>query len=159
MKKLLYFIIVPFICYAGEDCSTTSVEEQVLEKQVIDTAVPSHLKGAKIIVRLADGRESEVSAEAFKVVPRKQQFLVTKVAKNSTTMCSADQKRNRIAVLAGRGPKEGLNRTSSANRVDVESRVGTVGGLQYQRLITDKFSIGVQVQSNETGLLSIGLDF
>jgi hypothetical protein len=31
--------------------------------------------------------------------------------------------------------------------------------LQYQRLLTEKISVGVQGQTNQTGSLMIGLDF
>jgi hypothetical protein len=161
MKIVLLMTLLLANTSFAKECITTSSADEVKEKLEIKSDVPKHLKGAKIIVRLADGRESEVPAEAFKVVPRKQQYIVTKVSQNSTTMCSADpvHNKNRIAVLGGRGAKEGLDKTVRTNEVEIESRVGAVGGVQYQRLITDRISVGGQVQTNKTGLISIGLDF
>lgn len=159
MIKLIPLLMIMSSAFASENCSTSSSEDKIEEQLVIDTKVPNHLKGAKIIIRLANGKESEVSADLFKVVPRKQQYLVTKVSKSSTTMCSAEQKRNRIAILGGRGPREGLNTSANPTQVNVESKVGAIGGVQYQRMLTDKISIGGQVQTNKSGLISIGLDF
>jgi len=155
----LITMLLSMSVFSEENCSTQDSENKVEEQKIINTDVPSHLKGAKIIVRLADGRESEVPAEAFKVVPRKQQYLVTKVSKSSVTMCSAELNKNRISILGGRGPKEGLDRTINPNKAEIESRVGTVGGLQYQRMLNKKWSVGVQGQTNKSGLVSIGLDF
>jgi hypothetical protein len=168
MFKLTISILITFlfaitfvnIATAGEQCVTSSQQEEVQETKLITTDVPSHLKGAIIIVILADGRKSAVPAEQFKLVPRKQQRIITKVATSTTKLCqqSADHK-NRISLLAGRGTKSGLNKSVSPNRVDIESRIGAVGGLQYQRLLTEKISVGVQGQTNNTGSLMIGLDF
>jgi hypothetical protein len=155
------FIVIMMMLFPGlvfaENCSTSTSEEQVEETKEIKTDVPNHLKGAVIIVRTADGRESVVPAEKFKVVPRVQQFVVTKTKESSKTMCRPDK--NRVSVAAGNGAKEGLKRSTNGNTVEVESRVGAVGGLQYQRMVTEKISVGAQVQTNETVLIGIGLDF
>ena len=156
MKYLLLSLIS--LSILAEECSTTLSEEQVVEKQILTTDVPKHLEGAKIIIKLADGRESEVPAEKFKVVPRKQQFLVTKLKQNSDTVCNVKNK-NRVAALVGRGPKEGLNRDTGSNQVDVSSRVGANAGVQYQRLLNNNFSVGGQIQSNKSAAVLIGIDF
>lgn len=160
MKYLITILLLTsFPVFAEENCSTTLSSEEVKDRLEIKTDVPSHLKGATIIVRRADGKETSVPAELFKVVPRKQQFITTKTSTQETTICRNELNRNRISVLGGRGPKEGLDRDNSGNKVSVESRVGAVAGIQYQRLLTEKVSIGAQVQSNNSGLLNIGLDF
>lgn len=161
MKTLFIVIsmLVPFFVFAGENCSTTTDEAAVEEKLEIKTDVPKFLEGATICVKLADGKESCVPAEKFKVVARKQQFIVTKTRQQTKTMCSADKDKNRLSLLAGKGAQEGLNRTNNGSTVTIESRVGAVGGAQYQRLLTDKLSIGVQLQTNESVLGSIGIDF
>jgi hypothetical protein len=158
--KLLIFVLsfaVSVAALADDNCSTTSKAETVEETREIKTDVPKHLVGATICVKQADGRESCVPAEQFKVVPRKQQFLVTKTKQENKLVCGPDK--NRVSLLAGNGPKEGLDRSKTATTVTVESRVGAVGGLQYQRLITEDISVGAQVQTNESVLLNIGLDF
>lgn len=159
-KLTIIALLFSVSAFAGEQCVTSSQQEEVQETKLITTDVPSHLKGAIIIVILADGRKSAVPAEQFKLVPRKQQRIVTKVATNTTKLCqqSAEYK-NRISLLAGRGTKSGLDKSVSSSKVDIESRIGAVGGLQYQRLLTEKISVGVQGQTNNTGSLMIGLDF
>lgn len=152
----------------AETCDTRTGEEQVLEQAEIKTDVPNHLKGAKIIVRLADGRESEVPAEKFKVVPRLQQYLVTKVSKSTVRSCitAADKERNRVSALVGFGPTGHLDRSSgNGTTATVEADRGFVGGVMYQRLLTDRLSIGIQGQGHDasrkdkTGLGVIGYDF
>jgi len=161
MTKIIISLVFLFssVAFASENCqhlSNEQVSEEVLE---IKSDVPEHLKGATIIVKLADGRESQVPAEQFKVVKRRQQFIVTKVKQTDKLLCKADLKKNRVSVLAGNGPKEGLETTKHPSKVTVETDVGFVGGLQYQRLLNDRISVGGQVQSNESVFLNIGLDF
>lgn len=139
------------------NCEESQNAEEVTETRELKTDVPSHLKGATIIVRTADGRETSVPAEKFKVVPRVQQFLVTKTKQQNNKICTPEK--NRISLLAGNGPKEGLDRSKSGTTVTVESRTGAVGGAQYQRLLTERISVGAQVQTNESVLVNIGLDF
>ena len=161
MKYILLFLITT-TAIAAPTCQTQNSEENAVEQQVISTDVPSHLKGATIIVRLANGKQTEVPAEQFKVVPRKQQYLVTRTLKTFNTTCqeaAVKANKNRVALLAGYGADEGLSKSVSGSKVKVESNVGTVGGLQYQRLITETISIGLQGQTNQTGSLIIGLDF
>ena len=110
MKNLIIALIavLPIIVQASDNCSTTSDAEQIEEQMEIKTDVPSHLKGATIIVRLADGKETAVPAEKFKVVPRKQQYLVTKTKQLDKMVCGPEK--NRISLLAGKGQKSGLDR-------------------------------------------------
>lgn len=161
MKKYLVLLslCVPFTLFSSQNCSTQSGEETVEEQLEITTDVPAHLKGATIIVRTADGRESSVPAEKFKVVPRKQQFIVSKTKQVDTTTCSNEANKNRISLLGGNGPKEGLTRSSDGKTVTVKSKTGAVGGAQYQRLLTERLSVGGQVQTNKSVLLNIGIDF
>lgn len=176
MKKLLYIIValvVSATAFAKEECSTKTGEQVVTGQLVIDTKVPKHLKGAVIIVRLADGTESTVPAEKFKVVPRKQQYLTTDTQVSSQTQClretevekivKAEPLRNRISVSAGKGPKGGLSTSRSSEKVKVETSTGAVGGLQYQRSISDLFddrlSVGGQIQTNKSIMGTVGVDF
>ena len=148
------------LAYAKEQCSTTSQIDEVLETQVITTDVPSHLKGAKIIVRRADGKESEVPAELFKVVPRRQQRIVTKLESKRVVSCKETLfNKNRISLLGGYGAQEGTKRRVTEDSVRLQNNVGAVGGLQYQRSLNERWSFGAQGQTNETGSVMIGLDF
>lgn len=158
--KFLILTLLSLPVFAAEICSTSAQNEQVLETVTISTDVPSHLKGATIVVRLADGRESKVPAELFKVVPRKQQRLVTKLSSEKTISClKTSETKNRLSLLGGYGTQKGLKRSVRSDGVDVETRAGVVGGIQYQRSLTERFSVGVQGQTNATGSLMIGVDF
>jgi len=161
MKKfiLMFTLCSPMLVFASEKCTTDSTREIVQEQLEIKTDVPSHLKGATIIVRLADGKESVVPAELFKVVPRKQQFLVSKTKVVSKLTCSPELNKNRLTILAGNGPENELGVSKTSSSVTVESQMGAIGGLQYQRMILDGLSLGVQAQTNDSVLLNIGLDF
>ncbi len=155
---LLLAVMFTSLAFSSEDCKTTSSAETAEDALNINTDVPNHLKGAKIIIRLADGKESEVPAEKYKVVPRKQQFIVTKTKQTDLVECKNVDK-NRVSVLGGQGPKPGLDKEATSKKVTVESKTGLVGGLQYQRKLGDTFSVGGQLQTNESVLLGIGVDF
>lgn len=160
MKLLIAAILLSTSALAKEECSTSSKQEEVKETKLITTDVPSHLKGAKIIVRRADGKESEVPAELFKVVPRKQERIITKVENTLVTSCRKTlYNKNRISLLGGHGPNGKLDKSVGIDKTDVKLRDGAVGGVQYQRSLNERWSIGGQVQSNETGSLMLGLDF
>lgn len=161
MKNFITILILslPVLAVASENCFTTMGNETVEEQMEIKTDVPKYLEGATIIVRMKDGKETSVPAEKFKVVPRRQQFIVTKTKQIDKLMCSAEANKNRVSLLAGEGPTGKLDRSRSSDTVSVEENHGAVGGAQYQRLITERVSVGAQVQSNETVLVNVGLDF
>lgn len=145
----------------AESCTEKTSEMTATDQLNIDTKVPNHLKGAVIIVRQKDGRESVVPAEKFKVVPRVQQYIVTKAVMSRVINCKQDPKKNRASLVGGYGSKPGLstNQDESPTLVEVESNVGVVGGLQYQRLLNKTLSVGGQVQSNKTASVLLGVDF
>lgn len=144
---------------ADEDCSTTSSSASIEEQLEISTDVPNFLKDAKIVVILPDGRSSEVPAKLFKVVPRKQQFIVTKTKETEKMVCKPEEKKNRISILGGAGPKGNLSVSSDGSKVIVQTDSGAIGGMSYQRKVSDRMSIGAQVQTNESALISVGVDF
>jgi hypothetical protein len=156
--KYIIFSMLFSVSSLASDCVEKVSEEVLTETKVISTDVPSHLKGAVIIVRRADGVESAVPAEKFKVVPRKQQFVVTKTERSKTLSCSTSKK-NRVSLLGGHGNQGGLTTTQAGSTVEVESDTGVVGGAQYQRMLNDTLSIGAQVQTNKTGSVLLGVDF
>lgn len=160
MKSLLFVLLAltSLMAFAADDCETIKAQKSVKEQLEIKTDVPKWLEGATITVRLANGKESTVKAEQFKVVPRKQQFIVTHDLEATHLVCKAEQSKNRVSVLGGYGSR-GLKVTTSGTTVSIEEQTGLTGGLQYQRKITDKFSIGGQVQTNNSGALLFGVDF
>jgi hypothetical protein len=159
---LAFVLLFSLPAIASDDCKTSTGEELAMERLEINTDVPKWLQGATIIVKQADGKESIVSADKFKVVPRKQQFIVTKTKQESVTMCKtegASRKHNRVSLLGGYGSNGKLSTTSSASKATVEQEYGPVGGLQYQRSLSDTLSIGVQGQTNKNSSLLLGIDF
>ena len=66
-----------------------------------------------------------------------------------------ERRKNRISLLGGVGPTKLTQPTPG----QVNLVTGAVGGLQYQRSITELFNIGVQVQTNKTILGNVGIDF
>jgi hypothetical protein len=91
-----------------------------------------------------------VEQERVQVVKQAVPVVVTK----TVTVYKKVQKKNRISLLGGSGPTKVVVTSS-----DVRLERGAVVGAQYQRMVGESLSIGVQVQSNETVLGSIGLDF
>ena len=160
-KLIMLMLLVAGNAQGGEPQCTEQVgQAEAKEKLEITTDVPSHLKGATITIKQADGRESTVPAERFKVVPRMQQFIVTKLETSKVTSCTTNEPRkNRVSLLGGYGARNGLKVTTSGSVTTVESSSGAVGGAQYQRMLGERWSIGVQGQTNETGSLLLGLDF
>jgi hypothetical protein len=166
MKKLIIAIIVSYLpnnVYAN--CSEVISDEAELEVYDVNTDVPKDLKGAVIIVKDRKGREHKMDINKFKVVPRQQQFIVTKVMEQKLVSCHTtsyidkELKRSRIGVALGKGPTSKLDRENKPNSVTVETKHEGVGAIQYQYLVDDTVSIGGQIQTNQTGLLGVGVDF
>jgi hypothetical protein len=163
MKKYLIALLALFsmVAFAGDPvCSEQTSAEEATAELEIKTDVPNYLKGATITVTLADGSSSTVPAEKFKVVPRLQQFITTHTATTKVVSCSTNSpNKNRVSLLGGHGAQAGLNSSVSGTTTEVESKTGLVGGAQYQRMLNDTLSIGVQGQTNKTGSLLLGIDF
>ena len=105
-----------------------------------DSGIKRQLKDGK--VQKFDGNKYKIVRRGVKTKPK----VVTKKAK---------VKKNRVSLLAGVSPTGHLDR--SGNKVSTERSLSV--GLQYQRLVTDKFNVGIQVQTNESVLGSVGFDF
>jgi hypothetical protein len=142
----------------AESCST-AVDS---ETKQISTDVPKKLESTIILVVRGTPEAFEVIGampiEEFKVVRRQREVLVTK----QTVSCvdrRQDLKPNRVSVLGGQGPTGHLRTTRAGQDAEVESQVGLIVGLQYQRLVYERISIGAQVQDNETALSVIGFEF
>lgn len=154
VSLLLLLGLLIFGATYGQDSCT---ETEVVETKDINTPTPESLKDATIIVRQKDGTTKEMPANEFKVVPRKQQFITKTKA---TIDCSNQKaKNNRISLVGGYGPSGFISKSVKTNSARLEAEPGPHGGLQYQRLITSRFSIGAQVLSNKSASLLLGLDF
>jgi hypothetical protein len=89
-----------------------------------------------------------VEKEVIKVVDRPVPVRVKE------TIIKKVQKKNRVSALVGMGPTR-----LSVTQTEARLERGGVVGVQYQRMIGEDLSIGVIVQSNETVMGSIGVDF
>ena len=164
MNRLLILIsclLISCCLFASEPACTTDTGQTELKGLLnISTDVPEFLKGAVIVVRLKDGTETTVPAEKFKVVPRKQQFIITKTEVKTITKCNIGSAvKNRVSAAGGAGLNGSVKTETEGSTVKVTPGIGFVGGLQYQRKVYNNFSLGLQGLSNGTGLLMIGLDF
>ncbi len=157
MKNLIVLVALFANCALATDCTEEVSTQQGTDHIEISRDTPKYLQGATITVTLADGRSSTVPAERFRVVPRKQQSILSRVETTKVISCSASK--NRASLLGGYGARNGLKTTTTGSTTTVETSSGVVGGLQYQRMLNETLSVGVQGQSNKTGSVLIGLDF
>lgn len=160
MKTIIFsFIMFSSVGFAAEVCEDSKIISQ--ETTEIKTDVPEYMKGATITVKLKDGRESTVPAEKFKVVPRIQQFIVSKI--DTQSKCHMSEK-NRLSLVAGKAPRNSLKTGKSSSATLVESEYGNTMGLQYQRdlglsIFGLPLNVGAQIQDNDSGMGLIGVDF
>ena len=157
MKNLIYTLLMLACCarvHAAENCR----EAAVTESKIIGDELPAHLKGKSIVI--VDNATNQVQyvfkTEEFKVVRRKREVMITKELITCRKFESAP---NRVSVLGGQGPTGHLDRQGNTDHTTVSTDVDFVGGVQYQRMLSERLSIGVQVQSSKTTLGVIGLDF
>jgi hypothetical protein len=170
-------IIIIALCitsklYAAPACKTNVDTKITEERKDMNTQMPKALKGATVCVKQVDGKENCMAAEKFKIVPRKQQLVVTKIKEVDTIHCEpqivehevvrevkVEPRKNRISLHVGEGPKDSLNRDNYPTQVLVETQAGLAAGAQYQRLITERLSLGAQLYTNKSMFIGVGLDF
>ncbi len=132
-----------------------------------------------VITTVSGGKTTTVSTDEYVVVrkrkgPRKPKPTPKPLAKVDCTpkdvpvtvtkqeTVPKEVRRNRISLVGGYGTQYGINGNYSPDLIEMETKVGLVGGLQYQRLLpllNDRLSVGLQVQSNRTSSLLVGFDF
>ncbi len=163
MKYIILTLLIANIGYASCKEETSQETQEVVHK--VDTQTPSHLKGAKITITLADGSSSTVPAEKFMVVPRKQLTVVgeNKTVKQKLT-CSGKEKKNIVMLDAERQITD-LNTSTEATATGVTARTRSertlVPGVNYYRrqLFDTAVGAGVGVDANGNVKGMIGLDF
>ncbi len=149
---------------AQESCQQTS--------QDVNTPVPNELKDAKIIIRTADGKEREMSANEFKVVKRKQQFKVKERVVIEKTVCPAcvttevvrieKAKENKNLVMLGVAyDYTSLDSEIQGNVVKLYSNKGPVLDLTYlrRRVFDSNFGLGIGINTNGAPRGVLGLEF
>ena len=118
---------------------------------------PKPFQNSDIKRTLEDGKVQKFDGDKYMIVRRgKKKKPKAKVVAKPCPKCEKPEiRRNRVGLLLGRGASGDLNQ--EGNRVFTEHE--PMMGLQYQRLLNDRISIGVQVQTNETFSGSVGVDF
>jgi hypothetical protein len=142
---------------AKAECQHSTVKDV----KNIKTQTPEFLQDALITIILKNGSMVQMSANEYMVVPRQQTVDVNKEIVTCNDPAPAKKYSSRVSLLGGYGAQEGLKRANGDNpgEATVESRVGIVGGVMGQQMLTERLSIGVQLQTNKTGLGVIGLDW
>lgn len=161
MKYLLIILMsLTSVSYA-EECSET--QSTVVQNVVytVNKNMPAHLKGATIIVRQANGKETSVPAERFMVVPRKQYTkLGENKAVNTKLTCNKDQKKN-IVYVGAKKELTDLETRVSGNTARVESSKTLVPSVNYMRrkVLNSDLNLGIGIDKNSQIGGTIGLDF
>lgn len=145
----------------ASDCNESQKSSEVKEEQIITTDIPKHLKDAVIIVRQKDGRESHVSANLFKVVPRKQQRVVTKVVERTERVCKVASKEKNLLMLGGRRDHTDLDIAVNGNSATVKSQKGMVFDATYYRQNIGNTPVGAGAGVDTNGTLRgvVGVEF
>lgn len=137
MKSLLAIIIVLGIGQvAAAECCCNCEQPKPKVKYITKTKVVEKVVEKPVVV----------TKEVVKVVEKP--VVVTK------TVYKNIQKKNRLSLLGGTGPTK-----LSLGKDEARMERGAVFGVQYQRSLNNTLSLGVQVQTNQTVLGSVGIDF
>lgn len=109
---------------------------------------------AKTITKVVEKRV-EVPVEKIVEKTVEVPVYVDREVEKKVTVVKRVHKKNRISLLGGMGPTR-IDQPQS-NRVDLIR--GPVGGAMYQRSLSESWNIGIQLQTNQTALGSVGYDF
>ena len=131
MKLILFIIAFGFTGYAfgGQSCKEVKCDN--LPQAIVRCVVKKHCNP---IIRKKN-KEIKDLKKKLEEVP--------------------EPNKNRILILAGRGPQGNLKTTSNG----IETEQNLVMGLQYVRDINTDTNLSVQIQTNKTLLMGIGLNF
>lgn len=109
-----------------------------------------HGENRRIVLLVKSNAGSSVTVIREKCEPEVKEKIVYRKRK---------VRKNRVRLLGGYGPEEVEVNKKSSSHATLDEDKGLVLGLGYDRLLDDRWSIGGQIQTNETYLLNIGLDF
>lgn len=128
--------------------------------------MPKYLEGATVTVTLKNGKTYEYKSEKMAVVPRENLGAnALKVAgfdtlhKKVVNKELVKNKKNRVYGLIGYGLNGDQDVSKNGNVHSVEAGKGGILGAGYMRKVSDDINVGIQIQTNGTGGLTIGTDF
>lgn len=157
----MYILTLIMSLAFASDCTDVQQKEEIKEERLINTDVPKHLQDATIIIRTKDGRESTVSANQFKVVSRKQQFIVTKVIEHTERTCKVSGKEKNLLMFGGRRDHKDIDTNVVGKTATVSSEKGLVVDATYMRqnVLDSKLGVGAGIDSNGTLRGVVGVEF
>lgn len=157
----MYILTLIMSLAFASDCTDVQQKEEIKEERLINTDVPKHLQDATIIIRTKDGRESTVSANQFKVVSRKQQFIVTKVKEHTERTCKVSGKEKNLLMFGGRRDHKDIDTNVVGKTATVSSEKGLVVDATYMRqnVLDSKLGVGAGIDSNGTLRGVVGVEF
>lgn len=162
MKYILIILgligVVFFQVARAESCSSkTSSSSQEMER-VVDTPVRKALKGATIVVVTRDGKEYQMSAEDYMVVPRKQKTTVKRVTETETLTCKNENKN--LFMVGARKDHTGLSKEQGASSARVNSEQGPVLDASYMRQdVLGPIGVGAGIDTNGKPRVFFGVGF
>lgn len=108
-------------------------------------------KKPKVVVSVKPEPHCVVPVEALNAAGR----LVEQILKNQEAL----NRKNRISLLAGFSPENNLDLDLSSGVATISLDYKTTFGVQYQRKLNKRWNAGALLFSNESGFLSLGIDF
>lgn len=141
-------------------CGQTKVTSSLEKKDVeVFTSMPSHLKGAKIIIVKADGSQEVLKAEEYMVVKRKHtRPMISEKVSSSTLQCQNTSVKNIVSLKAINSygsPEKSLS--GNKGKISIE-REPTLGA-QYQRNLGKDIFIGIEGDLNQGAGVLLGIGF
>jgi hypothetical protein len=127
--------------------------------------VPKYMRDSVITVTLKNGKTYTFSGNEYMVVKRHAKKKlpeghaeIVELHKKVVELSKTQQKKNRARLMGGYGPS-GFEHSVSGNTVNVKTTNDVLGGVGYDRMLDDKFSVGGAALTNGTYLLNLGVDF
>lgn len=168
MKYLVLVFMMLMGCQLyAQTCETVEVST-VETKEDVNTPTPKELEGATIMVKMKDGTTREMSANQFKVVPRKQQLKVKAKTITQNVNCKPYVEVHVKKVPTPQKNILSLEVNRSIGDYDVERNGGTVKvvnyfepavGIMYQRNIWNSWYVGGRIDTHRALGLSVGKGF
>ena len=158
MKKLV-LVTLALICaqvaFAAENVNSGQNNNTIIVKPTINIkgcctgscAKPKTIV-KKVVVEKIVEKQVIVEKPVEKIVYVDHTIIETRIVKK-------ERKKNRISLLGGVGPTH----LSQPNASQVNLDRSAVGGVMYQRSVSESWSLGIQGQTNQTLLGVVGFDF
>lgn len=158
----MYILTLIMSLAFASDCTDVQQKQEVKEEQVITTDVPNRLVGKEICIRDPKTGVSDCfSTEKFKVVPRKQQRIVTKVTEHTERTCKVAGKEKNLLMVGGRRDHKDIDTNVVGKTATVSSEKGLVVDATYMRqnVLDSKLGVGAGIDSNGTLRGVVGVEF